>query len=56
MAAVGFHARYLSGSLQYVRRHITVNKLCCVRRCSGTRTVLVVVVVVVVVELLVVDL
>ena len=28
MAALGFLSRYLSGSLPYVRRHITVNKMC----------------------------
>ena len=32
MAAAGFHSRYLSGPLPYVQRHITVNKMCWVRR------------------------
>ena len=32
MAAAGFLSRYLNGSLLYVRRHITVNKMCLVRR------------------------
>ena len=28
MAAAGFLSRYLTGPLPYVRRHITVNKMC----------------------------
>ena len=28
VAAVGFLSHYLSGRLPYVRRHITVNKMC----------------------------
>ena len=28
VAAAGFLSRYLSGPLPYVRRHITVNKMC----------------------------
>ena len=28
MAAVGFLSNYLSGPLPYVRRHITINKMC----------------------------
>ena len=28
MAVAGFLTRYMSGSLPYVRRHITVNKKC----------------------------
>ena len=28
LAAVDFHFRYLSSPLPYVRRHITVNKMC----------------------------
>ena len=32
VAAAGFLSRYLSGPLPYVRRHITVNKMCLMRR------------------------
>ena len=32
MAAAGFLSDYLNGPLSYVRRHITVNKMCWVRR------------------------
>ena len=32
VAAAGFLTRYLSGPLPYVWRHITVNKMCWVRR------------------------
>ena len=32
VAAAGFLSRYLSGPLPYVWRHITVNKMCWVRR------------------------
>ena len=32
MAAVGFLSRYLNGPLPYIRRHITINKMCCVCR------------------------
>ena len=28
VAAAGFLSRYLNGPLPYVRRHITVNKMC----------------------------
>ena len=28
VAATGFLSRYLNGPLPYVRRHITVNKMC----------------------------
>ena len=28
VAAIGFLSRYLSGPLPYVRRHITVSKMC----------------------------
>ena len=28
VAAAGFVSRYLNGPLPYVRRHITVNKMC----------------------------
>ena len=31
MAATGFLNHYLNGPLQYVQRHITVNKMCSVR-------------------------
>ena len=32
MAVVGFFSHYVGGSLLHVRRHITVNKICGVRR------------------------
>ena len=32
VAAAGFLSHYLSGPLPYVLRHITVSKMCCVRR------------------------
>ena len=32
LPTAGFLSRYLSGHLPYVRRHITVNKMCWVRR------------------------
>ena len=32
MAVVGFFSHYLGGSLLHVRRHITVTKICGVRR------------------------
>ena len=32
VVAAGFLSRYLSGPLPYVRRHVTVNKMCWVRR------------------------
>ena len=32
VAAAGFFSRYLNGPLPYVRRPITVNKMCLVRR------------------------
>ena len=32
VAAAGFLSRYLNGHLPYVWRHVTVNKMCWVRR------------------------
>ena len=32
VAAAGFLSRYMNGSLPYVRRHITIYKMCWVRR------------------------
>ena len=35
MVAAGFLSHYLSGPLPYVQRHITLNKMCWVRRYIG---------------------